>query len=622
MKKIILFFFIAISINCLAQDWAWMRGSSIGSVVANYGSIGVAAPTNDPGGRHGAASWTDASGNLWQFGGEGYASSTTMGWLNDMWKYNPASNEWTWVRGSNIINQSGKYGTIGVPSPTNEPGSREFPMWCKDNSGNFWMFGGDGYDAFGTFGRLNDLWKYDLTTNEWTWISGTNLVNQNGIYGSLTVPAPANIPGARHGGGAWVDAGNNLWLFGGYGYPATGGDGFLNDLWKYNPLSNQWAWMKGSNLIGQSGTYGTKGIGQPSNNPGGREFPAMWKDPAGAVWMFGGGGYPASASPGHLNDLWRYNPVSNNWIWQSGTNLVNQFGANGTMGVPSSTNIPGGRYSSVPVFDNWGNLWLFGGIGYPGALGLGRLNELWRYTPSTDQWTWMKGFNGVNANGTYGTMGISAPSNNPGGRYYNFGWKDLNGDMWIFGSFGYPATGPINNLNDLWKYKITCAPYNITDVFSSTICNGDSTVLSVATVSSSTVSWYSSPTSTISLGTGNSFTTSALSTGNYTFYAEGTPCNIRTPITVSVSACTGLQELGVSSLEFGVYPNPNNGSFYVKLNLKKGEFVLYNTLGQEIFRKEIIEEENYLEMKIAEGIYYYFIEEKGLKVKNGKMVVE
>lgn len=621
MKKLILSVLITISINSIAQDWTWLRGSSTGSIVATYGTAGVSAPTNDPGGRHGAACWTDASGNLWQFGGEGYASTSVFGWLNDLWKYNPSINEWTWIRGNQLINQTGNFGTLGVTAPSNLPSAREFVVSWKDNAGNFWMFGGFGLDAFGTLGHLNDLWKFDPTTSQWTWMSGSNIIDQNGTYGTLAVPSPSNIPGARHGGGTWTDASNNLWMFGGFGFPAAGGSGYLNDLWRYNITTNEWTWIKGTNLINQNGTYGPKGLAVPSNEPGGREFPSIWKDPAGAVWMFGGGGYPALGSPGHLNDLWRYNSVSNMWIYQSGTSLVNQLGNNGTLGVPSSTNNPGGRYSAYPLYDNWGNLWLFGGIGYPGTFGIGRLNDLWKYTPGTDEWTWMKGANAINQNGTYGTMGVSAPANNPGGRYYNIGWKDLNGDMWVFGSYGYPAVTGLNNLNDLWKFKITCAPYDITDAFGLNLCNGDSTVLSVATVSSSIVTWYNSPTSTVSLGTGNTFTTSALATGNYTFYAEGTPCTMRVPITVSVSPCTNVKQFGVGSSELVVYPNPNSGSFIIRSNLNAADFVLYNTLGQEVYRKEISEGKNSLEVDVAKGIYYYFISEKKVNVQSGKMII-
>ncbi len=622
MKKIILFISL-ISLQLNAQDWTWLRGNSTNSVVASYGTKGTAAPTNDPGGHHGAATWIDATGNLWEFGGEGYATVPTMGWLNDLWKYDPTINQWTWIRGANFINQNGQYGTKGVSSPTNEPGAREFPTFWKDNSGNFWIFGGDGWDAFGTWGRLNDLWKYNLATNEWTWVSGTNLANQNGTYGSITVFAPANIPGGRHGGAAWTDASNNFWVYAGYGYPASGPDGHLNDLWKYDPITNQWACMKGSAAINKYGNYSPKAVSSPTNVPGGREFPAMWKDPAGKVWIFGGGGWPISTSSvGHLNDLWFYDMTTNNWTFQSGTNLGNQLGVNGTIGVPSPTNNPGGRYSSVSVFDNFGNLWLFAGIGLPGTSGIGELNELWRYTPSTDEWTWMKGSSAVNVNGTYGTMGVSAPANTPGSRYYNIGWKDLNGDMCAFGSFGYASIGTLTQLNDLWKFKITCAPYNITDVTASNICSGNSAVLGVATVSSSVVNWYNSPTSTVSLGTGNTFNTGTLTTGNYTFYAEVTPCTVRTAITVSVSACTNVSTTLGRTGNVKVYPSPNSGTFFIFSNLNEATFTLHNALGQELFKKEISKGENYLEMNVAKGIYYYFVEEKNITLQSGKMVVE
>ena len=33
--------------------------------------------------------WIDAAGNLWLFGGQGLCSSGTVGYLNDLWKYEP-----------------------------------------------------------------------------------------------------------------------------------------------------------------------------------------------------------------------------------------------------------------------------------------------------------------------------------------------------------------------------------------------------------------------------------------------------------------------------------------------------------------------------------------------------
>lgn len=620
MKKFIPPLLILLTLTSSSQDWTWMRGSNTGSIVATYGTMGVAAPTNDPGGRHGAACWTDANGNLWQFGGEGYASTPTFGWLNDLWKYNPATNQWTWVRGSNTVDQFGNYGTIGVAAPTNEPGAREFPMWWKDNNGNFWLFGGEGFDAVGSWGSLNDLWKYDPITNQWTWMKGDNTINQFGVYGPLAVPVPFGKPGSRRGGAAWTDSNNNLWLFGGNGYSAAGPPGYLDDLWKYDITTGDWAHMLGSTTTNQVGVYGPKGVALPSNAPGGREFPAMSKDLNGNFWMFGGSGYPSTSTSGYLNDLWQFNPTSGMWTYASGTMLSNQFGNHGTITVASATNNPGGRNSAYAITDNAGDIWLFGGFGYPGTTGVGRLNDLWKYQISTDEWTWMKGFNGINQNGIYGTMGVSAPANNPGGRYYNIGWADANGDMWIFGSYGHPSTSVFENMNDLWKYKIvTCAPTSVTNPTALTICNGNSTSLSVS--ATGTVNWYNSLTSTVSIGTGSTLTTPTLSAGTYTFYAEALPCAIRTPITVSVTVCSSLNSLENELFNLSLYPNPNNGTFIIKTNLKDATFVLYNALGQEILKKEI-NNENYFEVNTAKGIYHYSIFEKGLKIKTEKIVIE
>jgi N-acetylneuraminic acid mutarotase len=46
----------------------------------------------------------------------------------------------------------------------------------------------------------------------------------------------ANTPGARSGQSMVMDAGGNLYLFGGEGLDANGNIiGYLNDLWKYTP---------------------------------------------------------------------------------------------------------------------------------------------------------------------------------------------------------------------------------------------------------------------------------------------------------------------------------------------------------------------------------------------------
>jgi len=73
-----------------------------------------------------------------------------------------APNEWTWVGGSSAgkgpNGWPGVYGTQGTPAPGNIAGARDSAATWTDGSGNFWLFGGEGADARGNFGQLNDLW--------------------------------------------------------------------------------------------------------------------------------------------------------------------------------------------------------------------------------------------------------------------------------------------------------------------------------------------------------------------------------------------------------------------------------------------------------------------------------
>jgi len=139
--------------------WKWVSGSNVGGSKGVYGTLGAAASGNVPGAREAPATWTDASGNLWMFGGLGYDSAGTGGYLNDLWKYEPSSGQWDWVSGSNEPDAVASYGTEGKASTDNVPGSRVDAASWTDASGNFWLFGGLGVDPDAVAGSLADLWK-------------------------------------------------------------------------------------------------------------------------------------------------------------------------------------------------------------------------------------------------------------------------------------------------------------------------------------------------------------------------------------------------------------------------------------------------------------------------------
>ena len=468
-----------LSIDAQSGEWTWMSGSSkLPNSSGNSGQAGVygtkrtPAAANVPGSRYGADSWTDRSGNLWLFGGLGFDSASNNGDLNDLWEFNPSTSQWTWESGSNITNHPGVYGSLGVAAQGNSPGSRNYAASWTDTSGNLWLFSGVGDDSTGNFGYLNDLWEFNPSTLEWTWVAGSNLVGQLGSYGTLGTPAPANVPGGRNQSSTWTDTSGNLWLFGGYGLDSTGILGYLNDFWEFNPSTKEWTWIGGSNSLGcpdcgTPGVYGTLGTPASGNFPGGRNEASSWTDRSGNLWLFGGVGYGNVKNAwGDQNDLWEFNPATKEWAWMAGSNVGAQAGVYGTMATPTVGNVPGVRQQAASWIDDDGNLWLFGGQGYDSAYTFGDLNDLWILDPGSAVWTWVGGDSTLPAQGgghagQYGTLGMPSATNAPGGRDAANTWVDSTGTFWLFGGVGVDSSGSSGVLNDLWKYD-PAAPINFT----------------------------------------------------------------------------------------------------------------------------------------------------------------
>jgi N-acetylneuraminic acid mutarotase len=428
--------------------WTWESGSNAPEFTGVYGALGTAAPGNVPGGREAAFSWTDSAGNLWMFGGIGAGNSGVGGSFNDLWRYSPSTGLWAWMSGADTLDALSVYGTKGTAAVGNVPSAREGGATWTDSAGNFWMFGGGGFDSTGSNGALNDLWRYSPGTGLWTWMSGATTGNLAGVYGTQGTPAPGNVPGSRSAIVSWKDGAGNFWLFGGAGFDSTDLDSYLNDLWRYSPSTNQWTWMSGSTQADAAGVYGIQGTAAAGNIPGARAGAVSWTDDSGNFWLFGGRGHDSNGTIGVLNDLWQYSPTTGQWTWMSGSNLQGAAGQYGTLGIAATGNVPGARQDAVSWIDKAGNLWLFG---YGAFDSSGNFvsdgNDLWRYSPSTGLWTWMGGSTTQGAMGVYGTEGVAASGNVPAARDIGLSWTDNVGNFWLFG--GYV---PASALNDLWKY--------------------------------------------------------------------------------------------------------------------------------------------------------------------------
>jgi N-acetylneuraminic acid mutarotase len=424
----------------------WMKGDNTIGQPGIYGTKGLPAEMNKPGARDFSATWRDNNGDLWLFGGYGHDARNQVGYLNDLWKFNPSINKWTWIHGDSLIDQHSVYGQQGLAHENNKPGSVYASVSWTDASGNLWLFGGFGFTST-SFGFLNSLWKYNPSTNEWTWIKGDDNVDEPATYGNIGVARNNNKPGARYGSRTWTDASGKLWLFGGYGYDNSN-SGNLNDLWKFDPATNKWTWVNGDDIINHVGAYGTKGLPSATSKPGARYLSHAWTDTNNNLWLFGGYGFN-DVQEGQLNDLWKYNIATNQWTWVNGDNTTDAKGVYGTPGIADASNKPGARYIGVSWTDASNNLWLCGGYGFSNSLD-GYMNDLWKYNVSANTWTWIKGDSSVNGLGAYGTQGMPTATNKPGARTSSVSWIDGNGHLWFFGGFGYDESNS-GMLNDLWK---------------------------------------------------------------------------------------------------------------------------------------------------------------------------
>lgn len=342
-------------------EWTWMGGDTLENKPGLYGIMGTPSQSNKPGARKQSVTWDDGS-QLWLFGGEGY--STGYGLMNDLWKYNKLTNEWTWMKGSSVAGAAGIYGTPGTGATANTPGARTGSKGVFDNQGNLWLFGGENN------GMLHDLWKYNTTTNEWTWMKGDSSRNVLPVYGSRNISSATNDPGGRSGFAMWDGGFNGVSLFGG----TVSGSHNRNDLWIYNPSTNEWVWEAGDSTYDNYGTYFAAG-----QKPGARSFamgfPSFYG--FGTGFLFGGYG-SGTSSQGALGDLWEY---QGNGSWQcwgdlSMTNEGNYgFKGNFDPATKPGVRLGGCTWAVACGFDI--NLYIWGGK--RNIAGNDYYSDLWSY---------------------------------------------------------------------------------------------------------------------------------------------------------------------------------------------------------------------------------------------------
>jgi N-acetylneuraminic acid mutarotase len=428
--------------------WTWMAGPQLRNQFGVYGTKGVEAAANFPGSRSYCAHWTDSNGDFWLFGGSGYGESTGSGALNDLWRYRSSTGHWTWVSGEKEILGQGTYGVKLSANVSYSPSARSWTTFTKDDTGKFWLIGGGGVDSSGVSGLLDDVWKFNPTTTEWTWVAGSSAKGAARVFGVPKIENAANTPGAREWGAAWINSNGYLYLFGG-SFP--GMYGWQGDFWRLNSSTGEWAHLAQQTGTSGGGNFGVKGVSAPTNYPGRRYAGAYWTDSAGVFWLWGGEGNGENGSDNYLNDLWKYDATLDHWTYMTGGRNGGQA-VLGTKLVANLANTPG--QATVPSWtaDTSGNLYLLGGYGRASSGGEQSLNLLFKFNTTEVKWTWLAGTDGGGMQPVWGALGTTDPSNQSGWREGGGMWIDSSGGIWYFGGTSLDQTGSMGKMSDFWHF--------------------------------------------------------------------------------------------------------------------------------------------------------------------------
>ena len=489
------------------NQWTWIGGDSITDNSYNYGIKGIASSFNKPILRDDASYFTDKSNNIWMFGGE-INTQTSDSLFNDLWEYNFISKQCFWISGDSSINQIGVYGVKGIKSPFNKPGARRAASSWTDTSGNLWLFGGYGYNNsnINGDGKLNDLWEYNISTNQWVFMSGDSGITYNNSISTTIwtkgIVIKANTPTARYYANCWNDNNNNIWLFGGIGNNGIA----LNDLWKYNITNNQWIWINGDSLPMIKSIYGTKGIADSINKPGGRILSTCWSENNGDLWLMGGIDFDSSYNSRVRSDLWKYFPSTNQWVWMNGDSGINRLPIYGNKNITLKTNQIGGRFFTTIWNDNKGNIWFYGGGNFDSSNKGFVYDDLWKFDITNNLFTWVAGDSNYNEYANYGVKGNSSSTNNPGAKGESYGVMDKSGNL-IMINGSTTNSSYSGRCNEIWMFT----PGNL-DTF---ILTGNIITPKYQAVKNVTIDYTGSLNDYIVADTAGAFNV-GLNNGNYT----------------------------------------------------------------------------------------------------------
>ncbi len=357
------------------------------------------------------------------------------------------------INGSETSSVCADNHNIGT-TPNFIPEARAYSRMVSDLGDYLYLFGGadkeiDGDCASDLSNELNTLWRYEISTDTWSVLSaqvplaaGLEAENQVGDYTNADLDL--RFPKSRARFAMTYDKNRNaIWVFGGFS-----GNAGLNDLWKYEITENRWVLIDGTDGQGVDAVF----AGAP--RPGSVYGHDIVIDLNGDLWMFGGD-MQIGGSVGLSQDIWKFNVngSANGGSWEhvKGGQALNQGGVAGVQGEANALNVPGGRkYFAMDISEN-NIIWMMGGRARSTTNIEGNLGDLWKFNPTTTEWTFVTGAESDNADETFlnnFTKG-EITSMHIGSRKHFDMTIDESGTIWLFGGMLNANT---RKGKDLWKF--------------------------------------------------------------------------------------------------------------------------------------------------------------------------
>ena len=179
----------------------------------------------------------------------------------------------------------------------------------------------------------------------------------------------------------------------------------------------------------------------------------------------------------------------------------------------------------------------------------------------------------------------------------------------------YTVIGSSGSCSDTTQITVNVNPLPLLTVNStpSVICINES-----AEITADGASSYSWSTQQI----GNTIVVSPTISTVYTVYGtDANGCSGSTTFTQTVDECIGIPSISSNEERWGVYPNPNNGDFYIELHQPSRVRVM-NVLGQKIFDFNLTAGKHPVSLdNNAKGIYFIQLE-LGTKIQIVKVIKE